>query len=246
MADPTSRTALVTGASQGIGRAVAAALARAGASVWLAARNEARLREAAAELERQGLAARTTVLDVADPASIEAGLAPVLAAGGVDVLVNNAGVTDDGLFLRMSDESWERVIDTNLTGAFRVTRTLVRPMIKRRWGRVVNVTSVVGQVGNPGQVNYAASKAGLIGFTKALARELASRNVTVNAVAPGYVETAMTETLTDDQREKLLATVPAGRMGTPDDVAAGVVYLASAEAGYVTGQVLGINGGMYM
>jgi 3-oxoacyl-[acyl-carrier protein] reductase len=246
MADPTSRTALVTGASQGIGRAVAAALARAGASVWLAARNEARLRAAAAELERQGLAARTTVLDVADPASIEAGLAPVLAAGGVDVLVNNAGVTDDGLFLRMSDESWERVIDTNLTGAFRVTRTLVRPMIKRRWGRVVNVTSVVGQVGNPGQVNYAASKAGLIGFTKALARELASRNVTVNAVAPGYVETAMTETLTDDQREKLLATVPAGRMGTPDDVAAGVVYLASAEAGYVTGQVLGINGGMYM
>jgi len=246
MPDLTSRTALVTGASQGIGRAIATALARDGARVWLAARNESRLAELAAELEGGGLSARVTLLDIADPVSIESGLAPVLADGGADILVNNAGVTDDGLFLRMSDESWERVIDTNLTGAFRVTRTLIRSMIKKRWGRVINVTSVVGQVGNPGQVNYAASKAGLIGFTKALAREVASRNVTVNAVAPGYVETAMTEALTDDQREKLLATVPAGRMGTPEDVAAGVAYLASEGAGYVTGQVLGINGGMYM
>jgi 3-oxoacyl-[acyl-carrier protein] reductase len=167
----------------------------------------------------------------------------VLESGGADILVNNAGVTDDGLFLRMSDESWDRVIETNLGGAFRVTRALVRGMTKKRWGRIVTITSVVGQCGNPGQVNYAASKAGLIGFTKSLAREIASRNVTVNAIAPGYVETAMTAALTADQREKLLAVVPLGRMGTPEDVAGGVMYLVSEEAGYVTGQAIGIDGG---
>lgn len=246
MTQLSGRTALVTGASQGIGRAVAEALARAGARTWLAARGRDRLLEAAEAIRAAGGEAEVTQVDVGDPASIEAGLAPVLEAGGVDILVNNAGVTDDGVFLRMRDEQWARVIETNLTGTFRVTRALMRPMLKKRWGRVINVSSVVGQSGNPGQVNYASSKAGLLGFTKALAREVASRNITVNAIAPGYIETTMTGVLTDDQRAKLLATVPAARMGTPEDVAAGAVFLASEGAGYVTGQVLNINGGMYM
>ena len=242
----TGRAALVTGASQGIGRSAAEALARAGARTWLAARNAEKLRETADGIRASGGQAEILELDVADTDSIESRLGPVVDAGGVEILVNNAGMTDDGLLLRMSDAQWDRVLEVNLSGAFRVTRTLLRQMMKKRWGRIINVSSVVASSGNPGQANYAASKAGLEGFTRALAREVASRNITVNAVAPGYVETAMTAKLTDEQREKLLGAVPAGRMGTPEDIASSVAFLASEGAGYVTGQVLHVNGGMYM
>ncbi len=240
------KAALVTGASQGIGRAIALALAGAGARTWLASRNASALAALAAEIRGTGGQADIVDLDVGDAASIEARLEPVLGQGGAEILVNNAGITDDGLLVRMSDAQWDGVVDVNLGGSFRVTRTLLRPMMKKRWGRVINVSSVVASSGNAGQANYAASKAGMEGFTRALAREVASRNITVNAVAPGYVETAMTEKLTSEQREKLLATVPAGRMGSTADVAAAVAFLASEEAGYITGQVLHVNGGMYM
>jgi len=240
------KTALVTGASQGIGRATAVALARAGAVTWLAARSTAKLEEVAREIRYGGGTANVLALDIADAASIDARLEPVIAAGGADVVVNNAGITHDGLLLRMSDEQFDSVIDTNLGGTLRVTRALLRPMMKKRWGRIINVSSVVAQSGNPGQANYAASKSGLEGFTRALAREVASRNVTVNAIAPGYIVTAMTDALTAEQKEMLLAVVPAGRMGTGDDVAAAALFLASNEAAYVTGQVLHVNGGMYM
>jgi 3-oxoacyl-[acyl-carrier protein] reductase len=242
----TGKTALITGASQGIGRATAEGLARAGAITWLAARNRERLMAVADGIRASGGQAEVLELDIADSGSVEAALEPLLGAGGADVLVNNAGITHDGLLLRMGDDQWDRVIQTNLGGTFRVTRTLLRAMMKKRWGRVINVSSVVAQSGNPGQANYAASKAGIEGFTRALAREVASRNITVNAVAPGYVETAMTAALTAEQKERLLAGVPAGRMGSSDDVAAAVLYLASEGASYVTGQVLHVNGGMYM
>jgi 3-oxoacyl-[acyl-carrier protein] reductase len=242
----SGKIALVTGASQGIGRAVAEALAGAGATTWLAARNAARLAEVADAIRAAGGRAETVELDVADAASIDVSLERVLAQGGVDVLVNNAGITHDGLLLRMSDEQFDSVVATNLGGSFRVTRALLRGMMKKRWGRVINVSSVVAQSGNPGQANYAASKSGLEGFTRALAREVASRNITVNAVAPGYVVTAMTDALTAEQKEKLLTIVPAGRMGTGEDIAHAVLYLASEGASYVTGQVLHVNGGMYM
>lgn len=242
----SGKTALVTGASQGIGRATAERLARAGAVTWLAARSPERLSEVAEGIRAGGGQAEVLELDIADSGSVEAALEPILGAGGADVLVNNAGITHDGLLLRMGDDQWDRVILTNLGGTFRVTRTLLRAMMKKRWGRIINVSSVVAQSGNAGQANYAASKAGIEGFTRALAREVASRNITVNAVAPGYVETAMTAALTAEQKEKLLAGVPAGRMGSGDDVAAAVLYLASEGASYVTGQVLHVNGGMYM
>lgn len=242
----SGKTALVTGASRGIGRTTAEWLARAGARVWLAGRSAAPLGDVAEGIRAGGGAAEVTTLDLEDPASIEAGLEPVLAAGGADILVNNAGLTADGLMLRMTDDAWDRVVEVNLGGTFRVTRTLLRPMAKKRWGRIITVSSVVAQCGNAGQVNYAAAKAGLLGFTRALAREIATRHVTVNAVAPGYVETAMTEALSEDQRERLLATVPMGRMGTTEDVASAVLFLASEEAGYITGHVLNVNGGMYM
>lgn len=245
MANLEGRSALVTGASQGIGRACALELARQGATVWLAARNEDALRAVADEIGSAGGQAHVTRLDLSDADAIAAGLAPVLEAGGVDVLVNNAGITDDGLFIRMKDEQWQRVLDTNLTGTMRVTRALLKPMMKKRWGRIVLITSVVGQMGNPGQSNYAAAKAGMMGFGKALAREIASRGITVNSVAPGYIETAMTAELNEGQREALLTSVPAGRMGTPEDVASAVTWLASEGAGYVTGHVLAVNGGMY-
>jgi len=241
------KTALVTGASQGIGRACAALLARQGARVVAAARSVDKLEALAAEVAAAGGQALPLQLDLSQPAQVPERIATLPAEwADVEVLVNNAGVTDDGLFARMSLEQWERVITTNLTGAFAVSRELIRGMMRRRAGRIINVSSVVGLMGNPGQANYAASKAGLIGFTKALAREIGSRNVTVNVVAPGYITTAMTEVLPEKSRQELEAVIALRRLGTVDDVAAAVLYLASDEAAYVTGHVLNVSGGMYM
>ena len=238
------RRALVTGASRGIGEAVASRLAEEGASVIAAARTAADLERVVAAIRQAGGQASPLPLDLADPTSIESAAKAALADGPVDVLVNNAGVTDDNLLLRMSKESWDRVISTNLTGVFLMTQALIRSMIKKRYGRIVNVTSVVGMMGNPGQANYAASKAGLIGFTKSVARELASRNVTCNAVAPGFIATSMTEKMTDEAKTALSSQIPLGRLGSPADVAAAVAYLASEDAAYVTGHVLNVSGGL--
>lgn len=247
MASFEGKTALVTGASQGIGRACALALAKAGARVALAARNEARLNAVGAEITSAGGAADCFVLDVASEESIKATAKTVLAkCGTVDILVNNAGITRDTLLLRMKRADWDDVINTNLTGVFLLSQALLSSMVKARSGRIINIASIVGETGQAGQANYAASKAGLIGFTKALAREVASRGITVNAVAPGYIETAMTAVLDEKQRQAMLAHIPLGRAGTDDDVAAAVRFLASDEAAYITGHVLDINGGMYM
>ena len=241
------RIALVTGASQGIGEAIARRLAAQGARVVLAARNEERLAAVAAAIAAAGGAAHPLALDLARPAEVADRLATLPAEWAeVGILVNNAGVTADGLLARMSLEQWRKVLDTNLTGTFAVTRELVRGMMRRRWGRIVTVSSVVGLMGNAGQANYAAAKAGLIGFTKSVARELASRNVTANVVAPGFVETAMTGALPEETRQRMLADIPAGRFGLADEMAAAVAYLASEEAGYVTGQVLNVSGGLYI
>jgi len=241
------RTALVTGASQGIGAAIAERLAAQGARVVLAARNEEKLGEVAARIAAAGGTATSLRLDLAAAAEIAERLKALPAEWSeIEILVNNAGVTADNLLARMSLEQWQRVIDTNLTGTFAVTRELVRGMIRKRWGRVISVTSVVGLMGNAGQANYAAAKAGLIGFTKSVARELASRNVTANLVAPGFVETAMTDALPEAVRQKMLADIPAGRFGRGDEIAAAIAFLASDEAAYVTGQVLNVSGGLYI
>jgi 3-oxoacyl-[acyl-carrier protein] reductase len=241
------RTALVTGASQGIGEAVARLLARKGARVVLAARNEERLRTIAAELDAGGGCARPLALDVSRPETFGERLKSLPEDfANVDVLVNNAGVTADNLLARMSLEDWERVIRVNLTGAFALTKEVLRGMMKRRWGRVISVSSVVGMMGNPGQANYAASKAGLIGFSKSLARELGSRNITVNVVAPGYIETAMTASLPEASRTALADAIALKRLGTVDDVAWAVLFLASEEAGYITGHTLNVSGGLYI
>ena len=241
------KTALVTGASQGIGRACAALLARQGARVVVAARSLDKLESLAAEIAAAGGQALPLQLDLSQPARVPERIATLPADwADVEVLVNNAGVTDDGLFARMSLEQWERVITTNLTGAFAVSRELIRGMMRRRAGRIINVSSVVGLMANPGQANYAASKAGLIGFTKALAREIGGRNVTVNVVAPGYITTAMTDVLPEKSRQELESVIALRRLGSVDDVAAAVLYLASDEAAYVTGHVLNVSGGMYM
>ena len=240
-------TALVTGASQGIGRATALLLARQGARVVAAARNEDKLAALADEITAAGGAALPLQLDLARPAEVAARLATLPAEWSeIDVLVNNAGITADGLMARMSLEQWESVLTTNLTGAFAVTRELIRGMMRKRWGRIVAVSSVVGLMGNPGQVNYAASKAGLVGFAKSLAKEVGSRNITVNVVAPGYVVTAMTDALPEKGRQELEAAVALRRLGSVDDVAAAVLYLCSEEAGYVTGHVLNVSGGLYI
>jgi 3-oxoacyl-[acyl-carrier protein] reductase len=241
------KVALVTGASRGIGRVIAETLAEAGATVVLGARDAARLTEAVGAIESRGGRAEAVALDVADKASVEAAMAGLLAKHGrLDVLVNNAGITRDNLLLRMKTEEWNDVLATNLTGTFLCTQAAMKPMLKQRSGRIVNVTSVVGLSGNAGQANYAASKAGLVGFTKSVAREVASRGITVNAVAPGFIETDMTAAMTDKAREAVLAAIPLGRVGQARDVAAAVAYLASDDAAYVTGQVLAVDGGFHM
>lgn len=241
------RTALITGASQGIGRACALTLAKAGARVALAARNQAKLAEVASEIKAAGGAAEVFAIDMASEESIKAGAKAALGRfGSIEILVNNAGITKDTLLLRMKRADWDDVITTNLTGTFLLTQALLSPMLKARWGRIVNISSVVGETGQAGQANYAASKAGLIGFTKSLARELASRGITANAVAPGYIETAMTAVLDEKQREAMLGQIPLGRAGTDQDIANAVRFLVSDEAAYITGHVLDVNGGMYM
>ncbi len=245
--DLRGRVALVTGASQGIGRACALVLAEAGADVALGSRNVEKLQTVAREIEGFGKKALVLSLDVSNPESVKAAVAGALQSlGKIDILVNNAGITKDNLVMRMKPEDWEVVIRTNLDGAFHCIRAVLPGMVRQRHGRIVNITSVVAQAGNPGQANYVASKAGLMGLTKAVASEVASRGITVNAVAPGFIATAMTEGLPESVQQKILSLVPLGRMGTDRDVAYGVCFLASDEAAYITGHVLNINGGMYM
>ena len=239
--------ALVTGASRGIGHAIALALGRAGARVIGTATTAEGAAKLGAALASHGYNGRGAVLDASDGASVEALLAELETAGELPtILVNNAAITRDTLLLRMKLEDWDKVIATNLTAVFRLSKGCVRRMMKERRGRIINLTSVVGLTGNPGQSNYAAAKAGLLGFTKSLAQELASRGITVNAVAPGFIDTDMTRGLTEEQRTALLTRVPLGRLGAPEDVAAAVVFLASPQAGYITGETLHVNGGMYM
>ncbi|WP_424833320.1 3-oxoacyl-[acyl-carrier-protein] reductase [Ruegeria sp.] len=244
MFDLTGKNALITGASGGIGGDIARALHGAGATVGLSGTRIEPLQALADEL---GERAHILPCNLSDPEAVDA--LPKQAAeamGSVDILVNNAGITRDNLFMRMSEDEWQSVLDVNLTSTMKLCKGVVRGMMKARWGRIVNISSVVGAIGNPGQANYAASKAGMVGFSKALAHEVATRGITVNAVAPGFITTAMTEKLTDDQKAGLLKTVPAGRMGEPSEIAAAVLYLASPEAGYVTGSTLHVNGGMAM
>ncbi len=241
------KTAFVTGASQGIGRACALALAKMGARVALAARNEEKLAAVAAEIIAAGGQAQPFAVNVADQTSIQtAAKAAIAHFGSVEILVNNAGITRDTLLLRMKLQDWDAVLNTNLTGAFLLTQAFLNPMLRGRWGRIINISSVVGRTGQAGQANYAASKAGLIGFTKSMAREVASRSVTVNAVAPGFVETAMTATLDQKQRDTFLTHIPLGRAGTEEEVAHAVAFLASPQAAYITGHVLDVNGGLFM
>ena len=244
MFDLTGKSALVTGASGGIGGAIARQLHGQGATVALSGTRTGPLEALAAEL---GARAHVTPCNLSDAAALAA--LPREAAeamGGLDILVNNAGMTRDNLFMRMSDEEWDQVIGVNLTATFRLSRAVLRPMMKQRWGRIIGITSIVGVTGNPGQGNYAAAKAGMIGMSKSLAAEVGSRGITVNCIAPGFITTAMTDKLNDDQKAKLLGAIPARRMGTSDEIASAAVYLASDEAAYVTGQTIHVNGGMAM
>ena len=243
----TNRTAFVTGASRGIGRACALALAEAGARVIVAARTADKLEEVASEIRAGGHEAYAVELDLSSPESIQAAFAKASSEfGRVDILVNNAGVTRDGLALRMKKADWDAVLNTNLSGAFFSIQQVLQGMLRARWGRIINIASVVGEMGNPGQANYVASKAGLIGLTKSLALELSSRNITVNAVAPGFIETDMTAALSQELKDNMLSHIPLRRFGKVEDVAAAVRYLASDESGYITGHVLDVNGGLYM
>jgi 3-oxoacyl-[acyl-carrier protein] reductase len=238
--DLAGKTALVTGASRGIGEAIARRLGETGAHVLCAARSAERVNQLAAEIGN----ATGVELDIAAP-DVRERIAALVKERPIDILVNNAGITEDDLFIRMKPDAWTNVLRTNLDSAFPITQEIVKKMIRTRWGRVINISSIVGLMGNAGQVNYASSKAAIIGFTKALALEIGSRNVTVNAVAPGYVQTAMTDALGDDAREKLTERIALKRLGTPDDIAYAVVFLASEQAGYITGTVLNVSGGLY-
>jgi len=244
MFDLTGKTALVTGASGGIGAAIARTLHGAGATVGLSGTREGPLQALAADL---GARAHVLPCDLSDMAAVE-GLpkTAIAAMGGLDILVNNAGITRDMLLMRLSDDDWDQVIAVNLTASMRLSRAVMRPMMKARWGRIINIGSVVGSTGNAGQANYAAAKAGLIGLTKSIAAEVASRGITANTIAPGFIATPMTDKLTEDQKARINAQIPAGRMGTPEDIAAAALYLASDQAGYVTGATLHVNGGMAM
>ncbi len=242
----TNRTAFVTGASRGIGRACALALSAAGNRVVVAARDKGKLEEVAKEIREGGGEALAVSMDLSSSDSIKEAFAAAKQLGPVNILVNNAGLTKDGLALRMKKEDWDMVISTNLTGAFLATQQVLQGMMKERWGRIINISSVVGETGNAGQANYVASKAGLIGLTKALAQEMSSRNITVNAIAPGFIETDMTAVLSEEVRNNLLAHIPLKRFGKAEDIAEAVCFLASEAAGYITGHVLDVNGGMYM
>jgi len=244
MFDLTGKCALITGASGGIGGAIAHALHGAGATVALSGTRVEPLEALAAEL---GSRAHVLPCNLSDADAVEAlPKQAIEAMGAVDILVNNAGITRDQIFMRMSDDEWQSVLDVNLTSTMRLCRGVMRPMMKARWGRIINISSIVGATGNPGQANYAASKAGMVGMTKSIAYEVASRGITANAVAPGFIATAMTDKLTDDQKAAINAKIPAARMGAPEEIAAAVLYLASPEAGYVTGTTLHVNGGMAM
>ena len=241
------KAAIVTGASQGIGRATAMALANAGARVAVAARSEGKLAEVTKQIEGAGGEALAVKMDVADPEQVKAGFQQTLGKfGRLDILVNNAAITRDGLALRMKLDDWESVLRTNLTAAHLCTQQALGTMMKQRWGRIINVTSIVAETGNAGQANYVAAKAGLIGLTRAIATEMAARNITVNAVAPGFISTPMTDPLPEKLKEEMKARIPLGRFGTDNDVAAAIVFLASDEAGYITGCLLDVNGGMRM
>ena len=241
------RVALVTGASQGIGHACALALAREGATVAVAARNQQKLDQLAGQIAAAGGKAAAFVIDVADEEQVKSGIKSALAQfGKIDILVNNAGVTRDQLVMRMKRADWDAVLNTNLTSAYLCIQQVIGSMLKQRWGRIINVTSVFGQMGQAGQANYAASKAGLIGLTMAMAREVASRNITCNAVAPGFIETSMTAALSEEFRQSAVKTIPLGRVGSPVDVAGAVCFLASDDASYITGHVLNVNGGLLM
>ncbi|HEY3971628.1 MAG TPA: 3-oxoacyl-[acyl-carrier-protein] reductase [Candidatus Sulfotelmatobacter sp.] len=245
----TGRIALVTGASQGIGRTCALRLAKAGATVAVAARNQEKLNELVAEITAAGGQAAAFALDVTDEDQVKATVKAIIANpqfGKIDILVNNAGITRDQLVMRMKRADWDAVLQTNLTSAYLCIQAVIPAMLKQRWGRIVNITSVFGQMGQAGQANYAASKAGLIGLTMAIAREVGSRNITCNAVAPGFIETAMTAVLSDEFKQTAVKQIPLGRVGTPDDVASAVTFLASDEASYITGHVLSVNGGLLM
>jgi 3-oxoacyl-[acyl-carrier protein] reductase len=243
----TNRTAFITGASRGIGRACALALSQSGARVAVAARKLDQLEALAGEIRSAGREAFAVPIDLANPESIKEAIAKAAKDfGPIAILVNNAGITKDGLALRMKKEDWDSVIATNLTGAFLAIQQVLHGMMRERWGRIINISSVVGEMGNAGQANYVASKAGLIGLTKSIAQEMGSRNITVNAVAPGFVETDMTQSLTQELKDKMLANIPLRRIGRPEDVAAAVRFLASEDAGYITGHVLDVNGGIYM
>jgi 3-oxoacyl-[acyl-carrier protein] reductase len=240
------RIALVTGATRGIGRAIALELAREGAQVFGTATTEAGAQTISAYLAEAGAAGRGLVLDVTDAAQLDAAVKSVQEAGDIGILVNNAGITRDNLLMRMKDEEWDAIMDTNLKAAFRLSRAVLRGMMKARSGRIINIGSVVGSSGNPGQCNYAAAKAALIGFTKSLAQEVGSRNITVNCVAPGFIDTDMTRGLPEEQKAKLLERIPLGRLGAAEEIAHAVAFLASPRAAYITGTTLHVNGGMYV